>query len=312
MKFITPIFLRLSLMKVLGIHTLERRQSVASGALRRRTPSSASICPRLRPRLRPRLATMEQALIDRVCQWTKHAYTADRFLDEMVEDIRSSFETRMEFRAYKPFLLDKIYDYGLPEEVKREYDHTTDLLQAGNLTPELKKKRSAIQLRVSRLLGKLEMAVFGAAIDKESMKKTPSPKTKTRSVKKEEKEEKEDVESCVTEPLFTDVVKELPETIIIRRPRSSVSYEEKDDGDDDDDDDGDDDDDDGDDDVDDDEINQDQVFNLPLNHHTKILVIGDQERYDYFLSNGFTNVLYRSSINMEDLEDAEVILIKKD
>ena len=216
----------------------------------------------------------------------------------------------MEFRAYKPFLLDKIYDYGLPEEVKREYDHTTDLLQAGNLTPELKKKRSAIQLRVSRLLGKLEMAVFGAAIDKESMKKTPSPKTKTRSVKKEEKQ---DVESCVTEPLFTNVVKELPETIIIRRPRNPVEkLEEDDDGDDDDgdDDDGDDDDDDGDDDVDDDEINQDQFFNLPLNHHTKILVIGNKEQYDDLISNGFTNVLYRSSINMEDLEDVEMVFIK--
>ena len=89
------------------------------------------------------------------------AYSADALLDEMAEDIRGSFETRMEFRAYKSILTEKIYEFGLPEDVKREYDQTTTLLYSGNLTPELKKKRVNIQRRVSRLLGKLEMAVYG-------------------------------------------------------------------------------------------------------------------------------------------------------
>ena len=53
-------------------------------------------------------------------------------------------------------------------------------------------------------------------------------------------------------------------------------------------------------------------FNLLLKYETKILIIGDQERYDYFLCYGFTNVVFRSNINMEDLEDAEVIFMKKE
>ena len=39
-----------------------------------------------------------------------------------------------------------------------------------------------------------------------------------------------------------------------------------------------------------------------LNPRAKILVIGDLQRYDDFLCNGFTNVVFRSNINMEDLD----------
>ena len=53
-------------------------------------------------------------------------------------------------------------------------------------------------------------------------------------------------------------------------------------------------------------------FNLLLKYETKILVIGDQERYDDFLCNGFPNVLFRSNINVDDLQDIEVIFIKKE
>ena len=102
---------------------------------------------------------MEQALIDKVCAWSKSAYSADALLEEMVEDIRSSFETRSEFRAYKSFLAEKIDEFGLPEDVKKEYDLTTNLLKSKSLTPEFKRKRMTIQARVSRMLGKIEMAV---------------------------------------------------------------------------------------------------------------------------------------------------------
>ena len=112
---------------------------------------------------------MEQSLIERVCTWSKYAYNADVILEEMADDIRSSFESRMQFRTYKSALADIIYDHGLPEDVKKEYDLYTSLLISGELTPEMKQKRKNIQARVSRLLGKLEMAVYGSAIDIDSL-----------------------------------------------------------------------------------------------------------------------------------------------
>ena len=126
-----------------------------------------------------------------------------------------------------------------------EYDLYTSLLISGELTPDLKQKRKNIQARVSRLLKKLENVVFGAAIDTESLKKTP------------------------------------PSTKKIETPPSTKKVED-----------------------------DDQFYKLEIDYDARILIVGNKEQYDDFVSNGFTNVLFRSSINIE--EDVDFIVMNKE
>ena len=142
-------------------------------------------------------------------------------------------------------------------------------------------------------------------------------KTNNKEVNTPDKEVKtpahDDVESCATEPLYTDVVKkDLPPTIKIRRPRNKVEQKEdedekevedkKEDEDKEEDEDVD---------KEEDEVKV-KKLKLTFDSKSKILVIGDQELYEYLVSKGFTNVVLRSSINMDDLKDIEVIFMNKE
>ena len=134
-------------------------------------------------------------------------------------------------------------------------------------------------------------------------------KTNNKEVNTPDKEVKtpahDDVESCTTEPLYSDVVKP-PQIIRIRRPRNKVSYIEQKEEDEDEDEDKEDEDED----KKDEEVEEVKTLKLTFDSKSKILVIGDQELYEFLVSKGFTNVVLRS--NMDDLKDIEVIFMNKE
>jgi hypothetical protein len=94
----------------------------------------------------------------KIFAYTKGSNVAQTNLDDIVNDLVSTFKSASDFRLDKRYLAQQIYLYGLPDNEHAVYEYTNSLLRNLNKpeNAEELRKRKYIQNRVGRFLKNLQ------------------------------------------------------------------------------------------------------------------------------------------------------------
>lgn len=164
-------------------------------------------------------------------------------------------------------------------QVKEEFDHTTILFETGAINDEWKKKRRAIQSRVSRLMIRLETAMFGPTIKVTTSTEPVRVRRSSSSV-----EVVTELTTTVGDTAVDDTVGDttVVDTAVVDTSREEESDEEESDEEESDD--------------DEEQIEKTGMLYLEFKPDAKFLVVGDSAKYEELCELGFTSVDFKMDI----------------
>lgn len=254
------------------------------------------------------------AIVPKICEWFRPAFDAYSLEEGLKDEFLIVFQTRPAFNQYKDFLREEILRLALPEDMKQKYDYTTFLLENGGMEPKWRKFREGLRKKVNDLLNRLEKSMFGGRLSDSFESEADEVDTIAQSKKevatsapalREEPPAKEVECNANCDANATIATIATTTTIETRSTRSSARAAVEDEGeesvDEMDEDEGDEMDEDEEDEegendlssIEEESLEEEGFIFLKLKSDSKIIVIGDQAKFDELCEMGFTGVKFK-------------------
>ena len=250
------------------------------------------------------------AIVPKICEWFRPAFDAYSLEEGLKDEFLIVFQTRPAFNQYKDFLREEILRLALPEDMKQKYDYTTFLLENGEMELKWRKFREGLRKKVNDLLKKLENSMFGGRLSVSFESEAEEVDTIAQSKKEvatfAPAKEVECNANCDANATIATIA--TTTTIETRSTRSSARAAKKkveDEGeesvDEMDEDEGDEMDEDEEDEegendlssIEEESLEKEGFISLKLKSDSKIIVIGDQAKFDELCEMGFTGVKFK-------------------